>query len=486
MDEAGGVGGVEGRRDLGDDPHGLGDLEVALPIEDPAQVGALDQVHRDEQEALLLAGMMDLDHVRVAELDGVAALVGEATAKSRVACELRRDHLERHDVVEGEMRGPVDDPHPTAAGNALDPVTGEDRPGREIRHPRILWARGAGPPAHSRTTRAPRRAKLASMGADRAKRQPGVDKTPAHVDVRIAARASGEDGVLTTQELIACGLTRQAVAKRARCGRLHRLYRGVYAVGHRSLSIAGRVRAALKAVGTGAVISHRSAAVLWGYLDAGPRFVPELTLIGDRGHRRRGIRVHRTTGFGSAVHRRRNLPVTSPLQTILDCATVLSEAELRAVLRRAFGARQITTSELARAVITASGRRGVRTLRRILAEGIGTRSELEDVVLHLLVSSGFERPDVNVPLDLDGRRVIPDFRWPSARLVLEADGAAWHDNPIARTEDRERQRLLEAHGERVIRVTWRQAVGAPDETRRRIGAAGPPLARRAGSRSTRG
>ena len=53
---------------------------------------------------------------------------------------------------------------------------------------------------------------------------------------------------------------------------------------------------------------------------------------------------------------------------------------------------------------------------------------------------------------------IPDFRWPDQRLVVEADGAAWHDNPLAREDDAERQALLEAAGERVIRVTWEQAV----------------------------
>ena len=69
-------------------------------------------------------------------------------------------------------------------------------------------------------------------------------------------------------------------------------------------------------------------------------------------------------------------------------------------------------------------------------------------------------PDVNQPLDIDGRRVIPDFRWPEQRLVIEADGAEWHDYRVAREDDAERQALLEAHGERVMRVA--------------LGAGGPP------------
>jgi very-short-patch-repair endonuclease len=79
-----------------------------------------------------------------------------------------------------------------------------------------------------------------------------------------------------------------------------------------------------------------------------------------------------------------------------------------------------------------------------------------------------------VPLILDGRRVVPDFRWPKQRLVVEADGAAWHDHWLAREDDAERQALLEAHGERVLRVTWEQAVVLPTQTLSRLGAAGAP------------
>ena len=105
-----------------------------------------------------------------------------------------------------------------------------------------------------------------------------------------------------------------------------------------------------------------------------------------------------------------------------------------------------------------------------------TRSVLEDIVLDLLLSGGFEHPDVNQPLSIDGRRVIPDFRWPAQRLVLEADGAAWHDNRVARGADRERQALLEAAGERVLRVTWTQALTNRAQTLARLRAAGAPLA----------
>ena len=81
---------------------------------------------------------------------------------------------------------------------------------------------------------------------------------------------------------------------------------------------------------------------------------------------------------------------------------------------------------------------------------------------------------MNKPFDLGGRLVIPDFRWPDQRLIVEADGAAWHDRKLAREDDAERQALLEAHGERVLRVTWAQVVRRRAETLRRIRAAGAP------------
>jgi very-short-patch-repair endonuclease len=93
--------------------------------------------------------------------------------------------------------------------------------------------------------------------------------------------------------------------------------------------------------------------------------------------------------------------------------------------------------------------RGIRVHRSsMLATGHApTRSELEDAVLDLILAGGFRHPDVNRSLSLSGRRVIPDFRWPEQRLVIEADGAEWHDNRLAREDDAERQALLEAHSE---------------------------------------
>ena len=68
------------------------------------------------------------------------------------------------------------------------------------------------------------------------------------------------------------------------------------------------------------------------------------------------------------------------------------------------------------------------------------------------------------------------MRWPEQRLTVECDGAVWHDGKLAREDDAERQARLEAGGERVLRVTWQQALANPQQTVARLEAAGAPRA----------
>ena len=74
-----------------------------------------------------------------------------------------------------------------------------------------------------------------------------------------------------------------------------------------------------------------------------------------------------------------------------------------------------------------------------------------------------------------GRRVVPDLRWAAQRLILEIDSTAWHADPLARADDRERQSFLEAHGETVLRVHWRDAVLRPRRFASDLERAGAPL-----------
>ncbi|MCP9487982.1 MAG: type IV toxin-antitoxin system AbiEi family antitoxin domain-containing protein [Gaiellaceae bacterium MAG52_C11] len=291
----------------------------------------------------------------------------------------------------------------------------------------------------------------------------------------MARRAGEQWGVLATAELLECGMTHAAISRRARRGWLHQLHTGVWAVGHANPPIEGRLLAAVKACGAGALLSHHSAAVHWGLLDPSDRY-PHVTVRGPRTRILPEIIVHRTATLEPIDRTRlRRVPVTAPARTVLDLAAVVSPDIVRSVVRRGQGLGRVNVRQLVDVLDRLGPRRGSRSLAQAVATGPApTRSVLEDVVLDLLLSAGFAHPDVNKPITIAGRRVIPDFRWPGEAVVVEADGAAWHEGRIAREDDTERQALLESHGQRVIRVTWNQAMTRRAETIARIRAAGVP------------
>ncbi len=282
-------------------------------------------------------------------------------------------------------------------------------------------------------------------------------------------------GVLSIDELRTCGLSDREVLSRVRNGRLHPLHRSIYVVGHTNLPLQGRFLAAVKACGPAAVLSHFAAAVLWRLLEWDHRPV-DVVVVGDGTRLHRGVRTHRTATLGPCDHAHvQGIPVISVVRTVLDCAAVLDDRALRRLVREAQARGLVTIAELVAILGRLSPRRGSRRLARIIATGPApTRSVLEDTVLDLLLRGGFAQPDVNAPLWIEGRRVVPDFRWPEQRLVVEADGSAWHEHKLAREDDGERQALLEAHGDRVLRVTWDQAVARGAQTLARIRAAGAP------------
>jgi hypothetical protein len=303
---------------------------------------------------------------------------------------------------------------------------------------------------------------------------PTEQEVQARPDLRVARRAIADWGVLSLDELRECGLSSGELRWRVRSGWLHRIHRQVYAVGHPGITREGRFLAAVKSLGQDAVLSHFAAAALWEFVDWDGRY-PEVTIPRQGIGHREGIRVHCSSMLGPRdVVRRKRIPVTSPARTIVDLGAVGNYTLLRRAVRRALGLGRVSIRQVVATRRRLGGRRGSANLDRVLAAAAPTRSELEDVVLDLIVDAGFVRPEVNQPLLLAGRRVIPDFRWPDQKVIVEADGARWHHNPIARQDDAERHALLEAHGERVLRVTWKEAVSRPRETIARIDAAGVP------------
>ena len=292
--------------------------------------------------------------------------------------------------------------------------------------------------------------------------------------MRLAALASSQWGVVDTGDLRRCGLDRHAVGRRVAAGHLHPLHKRVFAVGHTNIPQQARILAAVKACGDSVAGLHASGD-LHRFIALGDRR-PDVIVLGATTRRHAGIHVHRTVRLDPCdVTRCQGIPCTTPARTLVDLASVLTYEELRRATRQAQSLRVVSLPQVVEALARLRPFRGAANLARIVATGPApTRSELEDVVLDLILRGGIRHPDVNVPLRIAGRRIVPDFRWPEQRLVLEADGARWHDGELAREHDAERQAILEAAGERVLRVRWEQAVCRERQTVTRLTAAGAP------------
>lgn len=259
----------------------------------------------------------------------------------------------------------------------------------------------------------------------------------ATADRLIAKIARGQHGIVTAAQLSEIGIDRHGIRRRVQAGRLHRLHRGVYAVGHLSLSWRGLWLAAVLAVGDGAVLSHTSAVALWQFLRPIPGPI-QVTVSGDGGRRkRRGIVVHRSrTLTPRDVTRRHDIAVTTPARTIEDIRGEVEPYLFRRALRQA---------ELA----------GFRVPH--LSATKRTRSDLELLFLALCDDHGLPRPQVN--RKVHGRRA--DFYWPEQGLVVETDSWEYHRGSVSFEDDHERDLELRAHGIETRRYTGDQIEAAP-------------------------
>jgi very-short-patch-repair endonuclease len=257
---------------------------------------------------------------------------------------------------------------------------------------------------------------------------------PAKADLVIARVAGRQHGVVSTAQLRSAGINYEGIRRRVAAGRIHRVHRGVYAVGHAHLSVEGRCMAAVLALGEGAAISHSSAAALWLMLP--PHDGPiEVTVPGDGGREKRnGIKVHRSSTLIAGVSLLRNgIRLTKAARTLQDLHRAVPDETYRAAVRRALDLRLISSAQLR-------------------SEDDLTRSELERIFLALCRRHHLPQPELNA-------RVGPyevDFLWGDRRLVVETDGFRHHSDRSAFERDRARDAHLLTRGFRVFRFTHRQ------------------------------
>src|SRR4051794_14695882 len=298
---------------------------------------------------------------------------------------------------------------------------------------------------------------------------------------RLAAR---QHWVVTTEQLLALGFSHDAIAHRIAKGRLRRVGRGVYCVGRPGLTDKARWMATVLAcgyepvgapgtrTGTGGApvscLSHGSAAALLG-IGAEMSGTTEVSIRGDRGRLRRGLRVHRRPRLRDEdVGFCERIPVTSPAQTILDMAARLPRIEVERMVDEADRLDLIHPPELRAALEGHPPQRGLARLRTWLDRRTFrlTRSKLERWFLPLAARSGLPlasplgEPRPETKAWVNGFEV--DFHWPELRLVVETDGLQHHRTPAQQARDRERDQAHAAAGYTSLRFTHEQVRYEPE------------------------
>jgi very-short-patch-repair endonuclease len=260
-------------------------------------------------------------------------------------------------------------------------------------------------------------------------------------------------------QLVDAGVHPETIKRAARSGALHRRHWTVYALGHTALAPYAREQAALLACGEPAVLTHRSAAYLWGLVPE-PHQV-DVTVVGHQCRQKPGICLHRTASIDPRdLRRRHGLPATSPARTLIDFAVMATATELDDAIGEARAKRLIRDGELETAVARAGRRAGAGRVRAFLRdeeEPALTRSRAERRFRRFLRLACLPQPRVNVRI---GRHEA-DFLWEDEKVVLEVDGWRFHGHRKAFESDRKKDMALSDLGYHVIRVTLRHFIEEP-------------------------
>jgi very-short-patch-repair endonuclease len=263
------------------------------------------------------------------------------------------------------------------------------------------------------------------------------------------ALARRQHGVVAREQLIDLGFTPKAIKHRVAKGRLHPVGRGVYAVGRPELTQLGRWMAALLAVGSEAVLSHRSAVALWGVAKQRGNAIHVSVPTHLRRRSSRGIIVHRRNELNATTHR--GIRVVTVVDALVDLAAEVSGDELEAAINDA-DKLDLVDPETLREEIAAKRTPGARKLRAVLDRYTPTDSALERDFLRIVREARL--PEPRTQQRVNGHRV--DFFWPDLNLVVETDGLRYHRNPAQQAADRVRDQDHFVAGVRSLRFTRAQ------------------------------
>ncbi len=255
---------------------------------------------------------------------------------------------------------------------------------------------------------------------------------------------------MTRPQLLQLGLGPAAIRYRVKIGRLYPLYGGVYAVGHRPISPYAHALAAVLACGPGAVLSHGSAATLWGITKHWDR---PLEVTTRTSHRHRGLRNHRSKTLTlDDITEHFGVPVTTPARTLLDNAPRLTDAAPARGVNDLRLQRYLWLADLSDILERHSASRSANRLREQLAhpEQAPTRSDFERAFSPFAKRYGLSEPLLNTQV----AGYEADIYFPDYKLVVELDGYETHGTREGFECDRDRDADLLAAGIATVRMTW--------------------------------
>lgn len=287
---------------------------------------------------------------------------------------------------------------------------------------------------------------------------------------RIARLGQRQFGMVARRQASAAGVASSTYDRWVAAGDLVPEQPGVARIAGAPRTWEGRLLAATMAAGAGSGASHRAAGVLWGGLDDAP--VEIVVPYGRLPRLRDGVIVHRTRD-PMVLHRRRGIPVTTPMRMLVDLGAVTSAEVVESVFDRLEVSRTLTAAavEWELEAIARPGRRGAGTLRKVLDRRALLETPpdgvLEPRFARLLKQAGL--PPALFQFGVGKYEV--DFAYPELLLAIEVDGYGPHSSRKAFQSDRDRQNTLVGLGWTVLRFTWSDVVKRPAYVARTIASA---------------
>jgi len=276
-------------------------------------------------------------------------------------------------------------------------------------------------------------------------------------DLAVARIANRQRTLVTSAQLAACGLSDDAISYRLKTGRLHVVFRGVYSMGCGVLPPLARELAALLVCGERSLLSHRSAACVWGMRKAPPEEV-EVSVVGRCLDSRNGLRVHRIKAIDRReLRRHEDLWVSSPARAVLELAAVGTRQELIDVIDAGLALRRFTPGDLQLVLARNRPCRGAARMAEVIADDTAmaiSRSRAEKTLLRLIRDAGLPMPETNVPFG----RFEADFVWRKQRVIVELDSATYHSGPGVFQRDHDKDLVFRAAGFDVMRPTCAHVV----------------------------